>query len=369
VSQQFRIILILILILIASASIISPIQAQTAKKAWSDGKLTWDDFRERPGIESQSELIYRFQTRTETQKIDGIMVKRIRAIALMDPSLSWANPSGRTDQMLRYHQVMFDMIELHRRLMQIDLDRISNTDDATLVFDRYFDQHSVMVSSYQQETRYGELEKMIARWETKIADSLAATPEPRLPDYDPEKLGFGMHLTIGGGTHFGSIANHLSANGLIGTGFQLIWDQYTLNASILSGYGMVREAFADAELKKGGWYEGNSVEFSIGYLIERDDRPTVMPFVGLHILALTKPHLFSQPRYSRGYGFAAGIQVDWLIQRSLMLVQNSGDQATLGVHHGLRLMVATAEFEPDLRGTGVFLSYGFYLRNRGIQVK
>jgi hypothetical protein len=353
-----------ILLLFVLATTTPPIHAQLARKAWSDGKLTWDDFQKRPGSKSLSEMVYSFQTRAKTDTIDGTLVHRIAVIAMMDPSLSWATSSAQTAQMLRYNQVLFDIVELHRRLMQHGIHRSNTSDEASNVFDSYFSQHASLTTMFEQESRWGELEKVIARWEASIADSLATTPDPVIPDYTVSRIGYEIPLALGGGFYSGDMSTHFSPSFLLGTGFRVNRDRFSLGINGLVGRGVVRQSYAgDLNWNKGDGFVSAVFDLSVGYQLRTDDRPGVKPFAGVLFTEWAKA---GNPKAVYGFGLSAGVEIDWLYRKDLTLIQSTKKRRVVSQHHGLRLMVATTEVEPNLRGTGVFLSYGIYIRQNGI---
>ena len=100
--------------------------AQEYRKEWADGKLTWEDFKEREGGQRISELKYYLGYNSGKQKYGNTIISRNIALGYMDSNLSWINPKHKTEQHLRYNQVVFDIVEVHRRRLQIELDRINS---------------------------------------------------------------------------------------------------------------------------------------------------------------------------------------------------------------------------------------------------
>jgi hypothetical protein len=91
------------------------LSAQYYKKEWLDGKLTWEDFTERTGGQNISELSYFLGYNTGKQKQGDTVIVRNVAYSYMDRNLSWINPAYKTEQQLRYNQIIFDIVETYKR--------------------------------------------------------------------------------------------------------------------------------------------------------------------------------------------------------------------------------------------------------------
>ena len=119
-----KLLIVILIELISTSGLI----AQELKKEWADGKLTWEDFKEREGSGEQrvSELKYYLGYYSGKQKYGSTVILRNIALGYMDKNLSWINPEYKTEQHLRYNQVVFDIVEVHRRRLQLELDRISS---------------------------------------------------------------------------------------------------------------------------------------------------------------------------------------------------------------------------------------------------
>ena len=100
--------------------------AQELQRTWSLGPLTWDDFTATPTNADENSLLqYNIGFSPVQENIDGIKSFFYRAEAWMLPSSSWVTADHRTPQLLRYNQVIFDMLEVERRTLQRSL----NTSD------------------------------------------------------------------------------------------------------------------------------------------------------------------------------------------------------------------------------------------------
>jgi hypothetical protein len=102
------------------------VMAQENQKNWRDGKLSWLDFSEKETNQGVSELKYFLGYKADKLKFGDTTVFRIKAEAYMDKKLSWINPAFKEEQYLRFNQVIFDIIEIHRRRLQVELDKANS---------------------------------------------------------------------------------------------------------------------------------------------------------------------------------------------------------------------------------------------------
>ena len=114
----------IVIIFLANLILAYGLFAQNNTREWSQGKLTWDDFKEGKSELHESQIsyfAYSFLFFPERQMFENALVVRNVARAHMDRNLSWVNPEYKTEQLLRYNQVIFDIVELYRRKLQIEL--------------------------------------------------------------------------------------------------------------------------------------------------------------------------------------------------------------------------------------------------------
>lgn len=111
---------ILILLLLVCATL--PVLAQrhvVRLRPWSQGPLTYGDFRGRPGGEADGSFAdFSFGFRQVLDTVDHIALPRLKAWGSMRPYASWMLPGSRNDVRLRYHQQQFDLVERARQELQ-----------------------------------------------------------------------------------------------------------------------------------------------------------------------------------------------------------------------------------------------------------
>ena len=100
---------------------------EQSMRPWDAGKLTWDEFL---GEAKGDTAINMFSWNTEysqgKQKIGNTTYTYPKFTTYFDQTESWTLPLFKTDAMLQYNQLLFDMLELYSRRATIELNK--NTD-------------------------------------------------------------------------------------------------------------------------------------------------------------------------------------------------------------------------------------------------
>ncbi|WP_332369105.1 hypothetical protein [Spirosoma telluris] len=104
----------------------------------------------------------------------------IESFCLMFRNLSWVSETARNERTLAYNQILFDLVEVHTRLMQAKL--------IALGADRRFKQQArqieyltnselgAEVNRFRAETGGGDDVEALQKWEKQIAQRLYDTP-------------------------------------------------------------------------------------------------------------------------------------------------------------------------------------------------
>ena len=146
--------------------------AQTSDvRLWSEGPLKWSDFCGASPLESDSISFLQVELAVKPVKekdIDGQASERYEAQAVMHRNASFADASKCTRQRLRYHQLQFDLLELLRRRLQLDI----NTGISAYETDRRLNEYQ---SIYRQrlrridsDTRWGTDSAALQAWSTDV---------------------------------------------------------------------------------------------------------------------------------------------------------------------------------------------------------
>lgn len=112
------------LYLLLFMSIVSlSLPAQNIKRFWSDGPLTITDFV--TVSDSVTSLSWYLGYTQVTEKKDGLFYTYYKAVAYLLPYSSYLS----SEQDLSYCQALFDLLEVHRRELQVELNEAGTTEE------------------------------------------------------------------------------------------------------------------------------------------------------------------------------------------------------------------------------------------------
>ena len=161
-------------------------------RPWQTGDLTWNDFRvvDTNTVKEHSYIEFYLDIEENEEYELGTSWVELVAAAYMDKKLSWVDKKHCTAEELRYNQVIFDLVELFRRRLQVVIDTGGNAD-----IDYYIRLLEHVTDSFCRDTRYGANTLAVVAWETKVGkqlDSIApivmqkhATSHPSKRNYMP----------------------------------------------------------------------------------------------------------------------------------------------------------------------------------------
>jgi len=340
---------------------VNGLPAQDIKKDWAEGKLTWNDFSERNYEQGVSELNYFLGFETGKQKFGDTIVVRNFAQAYIYKDLSWINPKFKTAQYLRYNQVIFDIIEIHRRRLQIELDRMGS-------FESIYYSCDNEIERFYKESNGGSNLGSIIFWEQKMSDELDFFKEEPIPKFENRSFGYAMHAGLGAGYFTSSLGEHFSSTINLIYGFDVAYKQsiFYINATLAAGNVTKDYSFSDEIWNKKKRAGLAVLDVSYGYAFIDNRKLKLAPFLGLGITELS---LFS-PDYmdenddeNTGYRFVDynvifGLNADYKLRTKINLAQSWIMNEKVETSIRARLYIAKANYAPDLKGYSLNLTIG-----------
>jgi len=357
---MIRILSIIIIGLLFSAQL----TAQEYQKKWNDGKLTWQDFTERETSQGISELKYFFGYNDIQEKYGDTTVLRIKAKCYIDKNLSWINPAYKNEKYLRYNQIIFDILELHRRKLQFELDRVNAVSEIEKKFSYILSLCNDEISKFSQETNEGNEIGMLNLWENKISNELELIPDYNIPGYENMSFGYAAHVGFGAGLFAGALGEHFSPSFDFIFGFDFSYKKSILYFNgTLAGSKVKKDYISDKS-----WYEGQKANLSIidisyGYTFIDGRKIKLSPFAGIGITELTGMNKDDRQNGLRivDYNLIGGINADYKLKTLLNFTPYSYLKAKEKIETSIRarLYVTRANYYSNLQGYSINLTIGF----------
>lgn len=266
--------------------------AQTDNRTWDQGPLTWDDFTLMPAGSAEPSLLqYELGFAPVHDTIDNILSHYYLATARMIPGSSWVSADHRTAELLRYHQVVFDMLEVERRTLQ----RALNAADEPRAFQNMLyaasDRLNTRIAGFRSRTHNGADTTELAAFEQQLRHELALLPATYQPSFTPHPFAYSTYFSLGAAFPFGSMGRAFTPGFTIGYGFDFFWRRHFFNAEAYMGgldarkqldfYGSHSILPAPYHFVKGQAYNLIVINFGYGHLLIDDTHLQLAPIISI----------------------------------------------------------------------------------------
>lgn len=275
-------IILLLFILQSSATIVLD------QRSWEEGPLTWNDFRGNSLIKNEpaymvAELLQNNSITTAGNRESF----SISAKAIMYPSKSYADTAVRSEQLLRYFQLQFDLLELMRRRYQKELaNGISGIEaDRRQIF--YSNLYETELKRLESETNKGTDDTALQFFEYEIRSQLENIGTPPIPNVVPSHFKYGFFVGTGAVWSLGELNDAFSWTWDFTFGLKASYRRFNLEALITYGNPSIKNPkltnpqFADmnyyANTKNANYL---AVGFNGGFSIIDNRYLSISPYIG-----------------------------------------------------------------------------------------
>ncbi len=311
--------------------------SQTFIKAYDvNAPLTWDDFMGKaPQTNTASHAEFYFGYRPLKEKTNDSVIYRLKAVGYFDKGLSYVAETKKNDERLRFHQVQFKLLEIHRRQLQQDLDQAKRKTDFDALFRNINATFVSLKTSFEREYSNTGSTTVLEKWEFKTDSLLAsqgAWPKPAAT-YSPWSLGVSYSLDLGlFGRPASSVVDYAQSFtiGLYGA-------YKNINVGV-NGYAKLYE-FGGAPSNLGTTLnpaESNSeayaalcYDFWAGYRFFNGKKLEVMPQIGISTTPFQNQAELLESNRNKLF---AGVTLNYVIRRNLYLSSSPvKEQNTYGI--------------------------------------
>ena len=256
-------------------------------KYWHDGKLSWDDFQDTLRLKGVPSSFNAFLKIENSKTRDG-NTKTIRpeALACFDRQHSFADSVVRNENRLRLFQLKYDLLEIYRRRLQVELNLGVVGIAADNRMKQYMDLYEEQCQKAEQETESGQDEIKLQEWEFYVARELIENPAPSIPRISPRRFGYGFYLGTGASWPVGDIEHYWDPAWQIHFGFDLGYVNTHLLCDFSAGMARTRR---DIRVQKGNihdvWLRNGhnsytSISLSLGQQLISTKYFALMPYAG-----------------------------------------------------------------------------------------
>ena len=286
-----RIYIIICAVVLAMAPAMTRAAVTGDVKLWSDGPLTWADFQRLlpPTSSEPSQLEVELSaTPQETHNAAGTV--QLLARAIMHRNTSCTSQPQSTPERLRYHQLQFDLLELMRRNLQVEINSGIDGGQVEKRLRHYQDLYRQRARQLAQETRNGSDTQAMERWEDNIESQLSEIGLPQVPQVTTKEYCYGVYAGVGYDTPLGSLRDNFGGSVMFHVGLTGGYKRLHLKADVAFGQPSYRNdnifnVAPDAEKRP---LQGNNnssatriaASVQLGYTVYSHGRLSITPNVG-----------------------------------------------------------------------------------------
>lgn len=351
------------LVIIILFAFSNTINSQEYRKYWKDGKLTWSDFQAQPTKNNPTYLAYVLMYQTDKKEVDDVTYYGVFADAYIDKSLSFVHHNLKDEHHLDYNQVIFNLVEIHKRKLQKRIYSLDNIFDVNSVFSDSKSHLEREVYNFQEEGNYGIQLDVTAKWLLKTSEELATSSSFEIPDFRKSNWTYGLF----GGVDFGFYGdtynetfNNTIAMALgfefsykkVFMGLNMSFTNSKLNTDLIDDSFMIPEGDKSTIGLLNGYF---------GYPVYETKKFRIMPFAGYGLTFLGEVGNQDIKQETSAATSIFGVNFDFKNKKtvnftpSLFNIREEGNS-----YFRARIFMSNSNFNPNLKGysLNIGLSYG-----------
>lgn len=311
------------LFVLATVTILSAQSSSKAMRTWQKGALSWSEFVAEPatGDSALFHIDYDIVDREEKVKEGMTTYLCHHFVPVFDMKHTWVRQEHRTDQMLQYLQIAFDMLEVECRKATNDFADPDNRLFADQVRDFYIEEYLLKYNDLEIGTQSGTDTLMLKVWKDLVSHELQNTKihfsEKKLNLVPEEDLG----LSVGGFFH-SPHTSYVSLMGGASLGVQYKRRNHTFLLDFSFGFGKDKVEFetSDGWIEEGDLLLNGQLSLNYGYQFRSSSRIALTPFAGMGLSSYELSADVDEdevvPR-KMGPSLNAGLCLDWTFRQNV----------------------------------------------------
>ena len=285
---------------------------------WTEDRdLSWSDFKGRPIVDSIGGFFLDLYIESVTVNNSSVLIQ-----SMYEPTIyiftntSYADDDLRSDDLLRYFNVHYDLAAFYAHKMVEQLINARNSEDEKISSNLHVVKNAVLEEWKSESTRlaieteYGRVIERLIMWEKDIEDRLVAISTPIF-----EKSDYSMTIDLTFGPLIGppSYDEFLteSTGGLLGLEFAKA--PFTYNLGLSGGAVDVKKTFFEDEKE----FRLNSnpnflnLFMHMGYQLVNSKRWKIIPRLGIHYTSLAYARDIDIRYRASDTSFTSGLTIDY----------------------------------------------------------
>ncbi|MBK0401695.1 hypothetical protein I5M27_01785 [Adhaeribacter sp. BT258] len=345
------------------------------QKLWEEGSVVTGDFKGEPLLNAaaNSDLSYQIGYFPEKIKRPDSTIFRYSAFSFMDRNKSWLNPKANPEQLLKYNQVILNLVEVYERKLQRELNLLTDQAEADAVTSQLFNQLNQETKRLASETRNGEDGAMVAQYLAGTEKQLAEDPASLLPNFSDRNFSYGVHAGFGYSGLTGNMNRYFQNPINLVFGLDAGYKKLVLHLNATQGFSEVKNNFTEARI----WpadirVSVNLIEASAGFRLLHTARLNLIPFAGWAFADFSGSDKNDVYRYHelQEHTFSAGICLDYKLRHRLNFIPGYfGKPEGSETRIRTRLSFIPVQYNDQQKGGIVSLSASLNFGGRMLKVR
>ncbi len=349
---------------------------QSNTRLWEEGRLTWSDFKGKPFATSPnaSEINSHLSYETIKKRFGDTVLFTFVTRNYINPNASWVKEFSMSNQLLKYNQVIFDIQELYRRELQVQLHRIDGLYLAEEKFRTVRQDCYYEIKRFQNDTQMGFDKDALDYWHERVAQLLEVHPLEVIPGTSDKNFGYGLHFGFGTGLFTGTISEYFTPTFNFIFGFDFAYKNTLLFLNATLAGNRTKKDYVEEELLWPKDLRSNVaiIDLSIGQTVVENAKHKITPFVGLGILEFSVAEKEGEAYEDHrivNYGLIYGLNYDFKFQKRIRLTPSYGAPFRERVDQKIRVKVyATSANYESMKGTSINFTLGYAIFGRFIRI-
>ncbi|WGH74930.1 hypothetical protein P8625_12710 [Tenacibaculum tangerinum] len=361
-----KIVHILVLLIVAESF------SQEYRKNWSDGQLTWDDFRALPSNEKTSSLFYTLNYASDVKVIDNVKYMGVFANAYINKSLSFVKNDFKDTFHLDYNQVIFNLLELNKRKFQLEIFNVKNIYQINSLLNDASDMLNEEVAHFQKESNYGISYDVTKKWLLKTEEELRKTSNYIIPNYRRSHWSYGMYLGVDFGAYNNPFKESLNNTLAFAMGLEGAYKKVTLGLNLSLTNSKVKKDIITNNLSipQGDRVSIINLNATLGYPAYENEKIRVFPFIGYGVTTFGETGDKKSKEETTSASSIFGINLDFKERKKVNFTPSFLNLREEG--NGFirtRFFISNTNVNPDLKGYSINVGVAYGFEARSISIK
>ncbi|WP_339658841.1 hypothetical protein [uncultured Polaribacter sp.] len=359
-----------VLILLCTFS--NTINSQEYRKYWKDGKLTWDDFQAQPTQNNPTYLAYVLMYQTDKKVIDDVTYYGVFSDAYIDKSLSFVHHNLKDEHHLEYNQVIFNLVEIHKRKLQKRIYTLNNIYEVNPLFSDSKSQLEREVYNFQEEGNYGIQLDVTTQWLLRTSEELAASPAFEIPDFRKSNWTYGLYGGVDFGFYGDTYNEVFNSTIAMSLGFEFSYKKVFMGLNMNFTNSKLNTDLMDDSfiIPQGERSTIGLLNGYFGYPVYETKKFRIMPFAGYGLTFLSEAGNEDNKQETSAATSIFGVNFDLKNKKTVNFTPSLFDIREEGnSYFRARIFMSNSNFNPTLKGYSINIGLFYGIEGRFLSKK